>query len=258
MRAMKALKEKLICWADTYETKDFIANDPIQFPRKFCVDVGDKRIIHDIRNVEISAFITSWLAYGNRNHIIDTAHLLHLYMGMKPYDYLMNREWEMYVGGKARLYRFYTYGDYAALLQRLYDIYTKYNTMEDAMLSVKPVYVFPDYIIALKSLFEGVKGVPSRSLSACKRLAMYLRWMVRRDSPVDMGVWEHCDPAKLIIPLDTHVHQQALYLGLTKRKVADMYTAREITDFFAGIYPNDPAKGDFALFGCGINKKTKK
>lgn len=187
---MKALKEKLICWADTYETKDFIANDPIQFPRKFCVDVGDKRIIHDVRNVEISAFITSWLAYGNRKHIIDTAHLLHLYMGMKPYDYLMNREWEMYVGGKARLYRFYTYGDYAALLQRLYGIYTKYNTLEEAMLTVKPVYA-DDYIIALKSLFEGVKGVPSRSLSACKRLAMYLRWSSRIllvDAPVRSGL----------------------------------------------------------------------
>ena len=83
---------------------------------------------------------------------------------------------------------------------------------------------------------------------------MLLRWMARKNSPVDLGLWD-IDPAKLIIPVDTHVHRIALELGLTKRKQADMKTALEITEAMREIWLDDPAKGDFALFGYGINNK---
>ncbi len=82
---------------------------------------------------------------------------------------------------------------------------------------------------------------------------MFLRWMCRHGSPVDFGLWTICDPRNLIIPLDTHVHKQALRLGLVKRRTPDLQTAIEITDRFAEIFPDDPTKGDFALFGYGVN-----
>lgn len=82
---------------------------------------------------------------------------------------------------------------------------------------------------------------------------MFLRWMCRHGSPVDFGLWTICDPHNLIIPLDTHVHKQALRLGLVKRLTPDLQTAIEITDRFAEIFPDDPTKGDFALFGYGVN-----
>lgn len=92
--------------------------------------------------------------------------------------------------------------------------------------------------------------------SACKRLAMFLRWMVRTDGIVDLGIWRTAvHPRQLIIPLDTHVHQISLRLGLTGQKTATLRTAREITDALAKVFPDDPCLGDFALFGYDINQE---
>lgn len=260
---MNGLKEQLRYLADKYETKDFIEADPIQFPRKYCIDTDYAgRIMEDKRNVEISGFITAWLSYGNREQIIKTVNKLHILMDWKPYDYLMSQEWREFKNSNARLYRFNTYGDYAELLQCLYIIYSEYNDLEEAFFKLsnrgkkytERFINMCNYIQRLQVLFEDIFGIPVLfGDSACKRLAMFLRWMIRRDSPVDMGIWERCQPEKLIIPLDTHVHRQALNLGITKRKSADMRTAQEITDYFSDIFPGDPAKGDFALFGYGVN-----
>lgn len=103
-------------------------------------------------------------------------------------------------------------------------------------------------------MFDNITGFTKNDKSACKRLNMLLRWMVRKNSPVDLGLWD-INPSKLIIPVDTHVRRMALELGLTKRKQADMKTAIEITNAMREIWPDDPAKGDFALFGYGINHK---
>ena len=103
-------------------------------------------------------------------------------------------------------------------------------------------------------MFDNIKGFPKDKKSACKRLNMLLRWMSRKNSPVDLGLWD-IKPSKLIIPVDTHVHRMALELGLTKRRQADMKTALEITDAMREIWMDDPVKGDFALFGFGINHK---
>ena len=249
------INDRLVCWANGYETAKFISSDPIQFPRSFCIDTDYAgRIMEDRRNVEISGFITAWLSYGNRKQIIKTVEELHTLMGWKPYDYLMSQEWRELEDNCARLYRFNTYGDYYQLLSRLYVIYTVWDTLEDAVLDSK--LMLPGrtlYIYPLQMLFNGIFGIPKTyNHSACKRLAMFLRWMVRRNSPVDMGIWTRCQPDQLIIPLDTHVHKMSLNLGITKRKSADMKTAKEITDYFTDIFPGDPARGDFALFGYGV------
>ena len=88
--------------------------------------------------------------------------------------------------------------------------------------------------------------------AANKKIHLLRRWMVRRDGKVDMGLWKQTDPASLIIPLDTHVHSQAIALGITDRKPTDLRTADQITGFFREIFPEDPVLGDFALFGLGV------
>ena len=87
--------------------------------------------------------------------------------------------------------------------------------------------------------------------SACKRMNLYLRWMVRRESP-DLGLWDFADPAKLLMPIDTHIHRIATFLGLNKRKSADWKTARALTDRLARFAPADPVRYDFALCRLGI------
>ena len=84
---------------------------------------------------------------------------------------------------------------------------------------------------------------------------MFMRWMVRNDGIVDLGLWKTVNSKDLIIPLDTHVHSMALELGITKRKTTDFKTAMEITDYFKTIWPFDPCLGDFALFGYGVNNR---
>lgn len=247
------LKENLKRWAEQYETADFINADPVQIPHRY-----DSRV-----NIEISAFVTAWIAWGNRKQIIKKADFIdrEIFKG-EPYHYIIgntvkrgNRpEWEQYKGSTDCLYRTFTFGDFHDLCERLCDVYTVYGNMEAAMKNTqngeKP-------IATLQSLFGSVNGIPDfETQSACKRLCLFLRWMCRKGSPVDFGLWDVCEPRNLIIPLDTHVHKQAIRLGLTTRRTPDLRTAIEITDRFAEIFPDDPTKGDFALFGYGVNKGT--
>ena len=241
MDYISELKYRLIDYANRYETAEFVKNDPVQFPRMFS----------EKKDIEISGFITSWISYGNRSQIIKTAKMLHILMDWKPYNYLMNRQdmWNCYKDNPISLYRFFTYGDYYNLLSRLRVLYSMNDDME-SRLSDKQ-----DLTRALQVIFSLINGVPFLETSACKRLSMFLRWMVRRNSPVDIGIWNSISPERLIIPLDVHVYKQALKMGITKRKSVDKRTALEITNFFADIFPGDPARGDYSLFGYSVNNK---
>ena len=233
-------------WADQYETEEFIRKDPVQFPRAMFNTGGS------IQDIEISAFIASWLAYGNRKQIIAKAHQLHDLMRWQPLRYIQGKEWAVFLNDKRTLYRFYKWSDFAALCQRLESVYR----VESRSMGQVITETEKSPLCAIIDLFQGVKGIPKTDDSACKRLCMFLRWMVRDNSPVDMGCWSDIiSKRNLLIPLDTHVHSMALLLGLTKRKQEDMVTAKEITDKFRQVFPNDPSKGDFALFGYGINNK---
>ena len=98
--------------------------------------------------------------------------------------------------------------------------------------------------------------IPKNAQSACKRVCMFLRWMVRTDSPVDLGLWsDFIDRSSLIMPLDTHVMQQACKLGLLKSRTTSMSTALRLSDVMNTIFPGDPLRGDFALFGYGVNNQ---
>lgn len=247
------LNEKLKRWAEQYETADFINADPVQIPHRY-----DSRV-----NIEISAFVTAWIAWGNRKQIIKKADFIdrEIFKG-EPYHYIVgntvereNRpEWEQYKGSTDCLYRTFTFGDFHDLCARLYDVYTSAENMEAAIKKAHETNG-ETALATLQSLFGSVNGIPDfKTQSACKRLCLFLRWMCRKGSPVDFGLWDVCDPRNLIIPLDTHVHKQAIRLGLTKRRTPDLRTAIEITDRFAEVFPDDPAKGDFSLFGYGVNK----
>ena len=120
-------------------------------------------------------------------------------------------------------------------------------------------------IVAAESLEEALKtypGIPMEKLCAFlevsakspqKKLNMFLRWMIRRDSEVDLGIWESFDRRDLIVPLDTHVCRVAHYFKLTDTETFSLKNARQITTALAEVFPDDPCLGDFALFGLGVN-----
>lgn len=236
------LKEKLLLLAERYEVAEFIQEDPIQMPHRY-VKKAD---------IEISALVTSWIATGNRKSIIRSAEKIdtELFKGA-PLDYILNAHWDVYKGNKKSFYRYYSYHDFYLLCQTLRFAYSENDSLEDYLWNT-----FPEIssLKALQTAFGHVNGMPEpTSNSEAKKLCMFLRWVVRKDSPVDLGIWRRYHSRDLIIPLDTHVHRISLDLGLTE-KGKSMRTARDITEALQEVWPDDPAKGDFALFGYGINE----
>ena len=223
----KALAERLRVWAAQYNTPAFIPDDPVSFPHRFS----------DRLDIEVSAFLTAWIAYGRREHILA-------------------KGGEAGEGRRDTFYRFYTFADLRRLCRRLREIYRRYGSLEAAFASI-PAGECPTR--RLRRLFPDIVGIPSvTSGCACKRLAMFLRWMGRRDGIVDFGLWhESLDPDELLVPLDTHVRQVALELGLTRRKETSWRAAAEITDALREVFPGDPCLGDFALFGYDMDKTRK-
>lgn len=257
----KAKASLLIDYAKTYNTKDFIETDPIRFPHQY-----SKK-----QDIEISSFISSWLAYGNRKAILQTLNTIHQEININylnsPFEYIKQRGFEKHKNNNQSLYRFYKHNDYYNLCNTLHKIYIqeKNNTFEEKIgkeLNLKsseqeskiqnPCLNVIEIII---EIFKEVEGIPINTKSACKRLCMMLRWLVRNDNIVDLGIWIILKPEDLIIPVDTHVHQQALLLNLTKSKQANMQTALEITAKLKEVFPEDPTLCDFSLFGYGVNNK---
>lgn len=233
----KSLIQLLNDAATKYETESFIQTDPIQFPHRYTLR----------EDIEVSAFISAWMAYGSRKVFLKILDSLHSEMESNggPFSYIMNGCYEKTGSNHSdTLYRFYKWSDFYSLSERLRTLYDKKGTLECDN-------------VELRSSFAGINGIPLvSSTSANKRLHMFLRWMVRVGSPVDFGLWHSVHPSQLIIPLDTHVYRESVRLGLTTRKCADIKTATEITDRMKEIWPDDPVRGDFALYGIGINKPT--
>ena len=114
-----------------------------------------------------------------------------------------------------------------------------------------------DLVSALISLFPDCGAVSQNPKGACKKLHMFLRWMVRRNSPVDLGLWDWVRPSELIMPLDVHVLDESKRLGLIPQNASpSAKTAVFLTNQLKQIWPDDPCKGDFALFGLGVDKEA--
>lgn len=167
-----------------------------------------------------------------------------------------------------KFYRFFSYADMAELCGRLARIVEEHGSLGAAVRAryglEKPCGAdgpsLPQelrLVAALISLFPGVKCVSQNPKGACKKLHMFLRWMVRRGSPVDLGLWDWASAADLLIPLDTHVLQESARLGLiAPNAAASAKTAIDLTQKMAAAFPGDPARADYALFGLGVDKET--
>ena len=231
---MNELQQHLIKLANQYHTVDFIQNDPIQFPHAY----------NKLQDIEISGLLTAYISFGRRTMIIDAAHRLNRIMNHHPHAYVLSKQWLIDFNDHKTFYRTLNNQSMAEMFRFLHTIYTQYDSMEAWI-------VDQDKGSPIDTLLYGL-GLSKTS--AQKKLNMFLRWMIRKDSPVDIGCWKQIHPRDLIIPLDTHVHQMALELGITQSKTASFKTAQQITDYFKTIFPEDPCFGDFALFGFGVNR----
>lgn len=227
-----------------YNNMCYFATDPVAVVRRCATQ----------RDVEVMGIVCSWLALGNRNQIFKKCCMAYDLMSAKPYEYLMSCQWREYKDSDVNFYRMFFYRDFHDLMQSLYNVYLQYDTLEEAIIMRnEELGIRNEYLSALISLLHA-NGIPCNTNSACKRLCLFLRWMVRRDGIVDLGVWRQLNPAYLLIPLDVHVNRVARQYGLLTRTSADMRAVQELTQKCKELYPYDPAIMDFALFGAGYNR----
>lgn len=234
--------EKLI---EEYNDMRYFATDPVAVVRRCSTQ----------RDIEVMGIVCSWLALGNRNQIFKKCCMVYDLMGGEPYDYVMSEQWREYKESGVNFYRMFFYRDFYDLMQSLYNVYSRFETLEDAIVFAQNSGLNGEKMSMLETLISlfNANGIPQNTKSACKRLCLFLRWMVRRDGIVDLGVWTRFSPADLLIPLDVHVNRVAREHGLLTRTSADMRAVQELTNKCKELYPCDPAIMDFALFGAGYN-----
>ena len=244
-------KEKLDTLYHHYNQRSFVHPDPLEF--LFHYDSpGDREIV---------GLIASSLAYGRVAQILKSVSTAIKPLSPYPSDFLKTvSQAELFSIYKDFKHRFTTGQELASLLCALKGIITHYDTIEncftsfinaDTQSTVSALSLFVEEMIkAGKKPSCSLLPLPTRG-SACKRLHLFLRWMVRNDK-VDPGGWSTVSPSHLVVPLDTHLHKICRSMGITKRKQADIHTSVEITSFFKKIMPHDPVRYDFALTRLGI------
>ena len=227
--------ETLIGWAEEYNDPKYFQEDPIIFPTKFArkYEIGEAALA----DVEIAGLLASHLAWGRRAMIVRDCGRMFDEMCWRPYDYVMNGE---YRDENVSLHRTIKWSQFAQICENLRNIYAKQDSIEGLTDTEIRCMIF---------------GQKEDRKAPNKKISMMRRWLVRDDGKVDLGVWKKSDKANLILPLDVHVYTQETVLGLTSRKQKDIVTAQEITNAFREIWPEDPCKGDFALFGYGVMNK---
>ncbi|WP_300601753.1 TIGR02757 family protein [Niabella sp.] len=248
--------------ADAYEQPDFIADDPIAIPHLFTVS----------QDIEIAGFFAAILAWGNRKSIINSCKRLLQLMDQVPYDFIMNFEeadLKPFVHFVHRtfnatdLFHFFDYLQYHYKTRKQESLQTAFSdhlntsdlTVEPALIGFRRSFfdgkIFPHFPVRTQKHI----ATPERK-SACKRLNMYLRWMVRSNKRgVDFGLWKKIRPAQLVCPLDLHVARVARHFNLLHRPNNDWQAALELSEQLRQLDPEDPVKYDFALFGLGVIEK---
>ena len=242
---------------EQYNQPSFIANDPICIPHQY----------HLKQDIEIAAFFAAILAWGQRKTIINKCNELFSRMDNAPYDFILNHgpdDLRRLLGFK---HRTFNDTDLLYFVAFFHHHYQQSDSLETAFL-VPEIGDGPRIERSLnhfRSYFFSLPDFPSRTIkhvsspmqkSTCKRLNMFLRWMVRKDRKgVDFGLWNHLKPSQLICPCDVHVDRVGRKLGLIQRKQTDWLTAVELSVQLSLLDPMDPVKYDFALFGLGIEEK---
>jgi len=246
----KNIKSKLENLYLRYNRDQYIHPDPVEFLHQY----------DDIKDREIAGLIASSLAYGRVKQILKSVSSVLNQMTPSPYLFLKDSTYpSMCKTFKNFTHRFARGDHIAGLLQGAKNVLDQYGSLNDCFL--RAIYDDDRTIISALNFFSialtaenctpgHLIALPQRG-SACKRMNLFLRWMVRKDD-VDPGGWQGIALSKLIIPLDTHMHKIGLRLGFTKSRQANMRTALEITSGFRQIAPDDPVKYDFVLTRFGI------
>lgn len=248
MKLTDATRSLLVSLADRYETTDFIDGDPSVFMHRVKGDA----------NREATAFVASVLSFGSRvqflRRVEDIIDLADCDVDQWVRTGKFKRDFADHDG--RCFYRFFTRGDMLRFFEAYRRLMNEYGTLGGYVGRMAGGDAYKA-VVAICSWFaehDGGGVVPKDATSACKRICMFLRWMVRKDSPVDLGLWaDIIDRRTLIVPLDTHVVQEAIKLGLLKSPCASMSAARRLTAVLAEAFPEDPCRGDFALFGYGVD-----
>ena len=244
------LKDFLDFKAEQYENPAFLEYDPIQIPHKFSQK----------EDIEIIGFLVATIAWGNRKSIISNGNKICEIMGNSPYDFIMNYKKNSQV---KFVHRTFNSSDLEFFFHALHTIY-KTGDLESAFCGNFNDKVVKNYISNFRQLFLETSHLPRsekhisnpNANSACKRLIMYLRWMVRDSKKgVDFGIWKSISPSELYIPLDVHTGTIARKLGILKRTQNDWKTNEELIELLRKFDSIDPAKYDFALFGLGAFEK---
>lgn len=251
------LKDFLDKKVEEYNQPSFIPHDPVSIPHRFLKK----------QDIEIAAFFASIFAWGARTIIINKTTELMQLMDNAPHQFVLNPN----ADGLKRLLQFkhrtFNTTDLLYFIDFMHQHYTSNDSLETAFTrgmkeedeTIENALIgFHDYFFSLEDAPSRTKkhiATPARG-STCKRLCMFLRWMVRSDDGgVDFGIWKNISPSQLICPIDLHVARVARQFNLIKRKQTDWLTALELTNELKKFDWNDPAKYDFALFSLGVIEK---
>lgn len=254
------LKDFLDCKVGQYNQPSFIKDDPICIPHLFTKK----------QDIEIAGFFAATFAWGNRTTIINKSKELMELMEMQPHEFCLNHD----LKGLKRLsefkHRTFNTTDLLYFIEFLKYHYRRCESLEAAFINNVPDDFHGEglteaALIGFRNYFFSLEHVPARTKkhiatpekkSNCKRLNMFLRWMVRKDSKgVDFGIWNKIKPSQLICPIDVHVARVAKRLNLLQRKQVDWEAALQLTEYLRTLDKLDPVKYDFALFGLGVIEK---
>jgi uncharacterized protein (TIGR02757 family) len=252
----KELKSFLDEKVEQYNRTSFIEDDPVSIPHRF-----SKK-----EDIEIAGFLAATLAWGQRKTILSNAGELLRRMDNSPHHFILNHTRRDYIHFRNFKHRTFNGDDTIFFLQSLKKIYSESGSIENIFQNYHDKDSGSDFKSAIAGLRKSFFNLPHPKRttkhfsdpvagSASKRLNMFLRWMIRKDSSgVDFGLWS-LDPALLTCPLDVHSGRVARRLGLLKRKQNDWQAAVELTNCLREFDRYDPVKYDFALFGLGVYEK---
>ena len=256
MNELKKLHDFFELKVTQYNKPSFIAADPICIPHLFTKK----------QDIEIAGFFAAIFAWGNRTTIINKSKELMQLMQMHPHEFCLNASTKELKKLEGFKHRTFNTTDLLYCIELLKYHYQSHASLEEAFLlnGTSPASIY-EALIQFHNYFFALEDAPLRTKkhisnpakgSTCKRLNMYLRWMVRKDNHgVDFGIWKKIKPAQLICPIDVHVARVAKRFNLLERKQIDWQAAVELTSYLKKLDPKDPAKYDFALFGLGVIEK---
>jgi uncharacterized protein (TIGR02757 family) len=243
---------------DEYNQPFFINDDPVSIPHLFTKK----------QDIEIAAFFASIFAWGNRTTIINKSKELLSLMDNAPHDFCLNEDINRVKKLLQFKHRTFNSTDLLYFIEFLQHHYQKNDSLETAFTKElnKKDDTIENGLNGFYTYFFSLEDSPPRTHkhiaspqknSTCKRLNMFLRWMVRKDNKgVDFGIWKNISPSQLICPVDVHVARVARHFNLLQRKQIDWQAALELTNYLRTLDKTDPVKYDFALFGIGVSKEN--